>query len=197
MPEGLEVFVLGQALQRAGVPAVETHGKHLYVHGMDWSFGLWGTVHLDTHGVLTKKPGDARTGSVVPMDVDKRSQLGVDFATGTKSALALVMKPWQGSKRNLGPLLLDQNVVAGVGVAWGSEILARCGLRPDKPANAQDLSPLAQAMVDVRDQALKTYLESSNWHDVNAWFRNLYAIRHMVVYKKGMPVTVSGRQWWV
>jgi len=201
MPEGLEVFVLGRALLHAGLPPdrVDTHGKHLYVNGMDWSFGLWGRVHLDAEGVLTKVPssGDGRTGAVVPLDASTRSKLGVDFATGTAAAFAAAIQPWRRSKRPLGTLLLDQSGVAGVGVAWGSEMLARCGLRPDKPANAQDLSPLAQTMVHVRDEALQTYFQSPTWHEVNAWFHNLYATRHMAVYKKGTPVMVAGRQWWV
>ncbi len=194
MPEGLEVFFLGKLLrEKAGVAAV-THGKHLYVDGQDWTFGLSGRVRFD--GKTLHKVNSGRIyGDVVPGQ-DSKDKLGVDFATGSVDAFReVVTSVLARSRGKLGPLLLDQSVIAGIGVAWGSEILHVCSLDPSKPSNAQDLSGLPEALCRVRDMALSRYDEHVT--AVDGWFDSLYAVRHMEVYKKGKGIDVGGRTWWM
>jgi hypothetical protein len=185
MPEGLEVYLLGRLLQRAGL-APRTHGKHLFLEGEDWTFGLSGRVAFDGT-TLTKVNAGRVFGSVQP---ETPLDLGVDFATGTQEQLqAVVSNKFMGARKQLGSLLLDQSLIAGIGVAWGSEILAACGgLRPDVSAKA-----LAMYGEDhVRDMDMVTCQEA-----VNGWFRNLYDARHMAVYGKGTPCMTGGRTWWL
>ncbi len=196
------MYLLGRLLQRAGL-APRTHGKHLFLEGEDWTFGLSGRVAFDGT-TLTKVNAGRVFGSVQP---ETPLDLGVDFATGTQEQLqAVVSNKFMGARKQLGSLLLDQSLIAGIGVAWGSEILAACGgLRPDVSANAQDLRRLATAMVDVRTKALAMYGEDhvrdmdmvTCQEAVNGWFRNLYDARHMAVYGKGTPCMTGGRTWWL
>jgi hypothetical protein len=200
MPEGLEVYHLARVLRASGVaPDAHSVGKHLYVYGQDWTFGLSGRVRLGPDGKLQKVNTGRVHGSVVDLGVGDpcEPRLGVDFAWAAYDTLAAAVHGhWTGSRRLLGPLMLDQDVVAGIGVAWGSEILkAAGGLHPGRPAKDQDLRGLAAAMCRVRDAALAQY--SDRVKDVDGWFDSLYAVRTMAVYKKGLPVEVGGRTWWM
>lgn len=191
--DAADVLVATAATEAAA--DIRTWGKHLYIDGQDWSFGLTGNVQLDP---VTGRPVKVAVGRVhghVLLGAASYG-VGVDFCTANVAQLqSAVARFYLGSRKALGPLLLDQTLVAGIGVAWGSEVLAVAGLRPDKPALAQDLRGLPGAMVAVRDQALSTYADRV--HDVGAGFPDFYLVRHMAVYNKGVPVMVSGRQWWL
>ena len=201
MPEGPEVFHLGLLVNAAGIPA-RTHGKHLFVYGQDWSFGLTGRVAFDGT-TLTKVRAGRIYGGVEEEEAAGSShrRLGVDFATGSQAEMAAVVRDvFMGSRKQLGALLLDQSHIAGIGVAWGSEVLhAAGGLDPSLSAKEQDLRGLASAMCAVRDAALAVYgskVRSDPTADINGWFGNLYAVRTMKVYGCGTPVTTGGRTWW-
>jgi formamidopyrimidine-DNA glycosylase len=196
MPEGLEVYHLACVLRARGVePGARSIGKHLYVQGQDWTFGLSGRVNV-VDGKLVKINTGRVYGTTTPEVPGASSRLGVDFASAPETVLAgVVADQWMGSRRQLGSLLLDQDVVSGIGVAWGSEVLhAAGGLHPARPAKNQDLRGLASAMCRVRDAALAAY---SVVEEVDGWFDTLYAVRSMAVYKKGTPVEVGARTWWM
>lgn len=104
----------------------------------------------------------------------------------------------------LGPLLLDQNLICGIGVAWGSEILNRAKLLPNKKACEQDLSHLYASIMYYSHVSLELYTDELDKHThsketlrqfINSWFKNLYEIREMKVYKKANTITVGGRTW--
>ena len=207
MPEGPEVFALAAALKALGTPAV-SYGKHLFLPHLqeDWSFGLSGRVALHD-GVLTKVKAGLVNGRVDAArsisDVVNTHTLGVDWLTAPAAALQRVVRGWGRSRKSLAALLLDQAEIAGVGVAWGSEVLAAAGLDPRSSAVSQapHLERLAEALVRTRTAALEVYRNYVARSDaeavVNGWFRNLYGIRRMAVYKIGEPVVVAGRKWWV
>jgi formamidopyrimidine-DNA glycosylase len=129
--------------------------------------------------------------------------LGIDWMTAERAALASLVQTWASSRRQLGLLITDQSCVAGIGIAWGSEILARAGnLRPELPARAQNLRTLASAMLSIREEVQSAYTafvtHAPDLREViNDWYENLYTLRTMHVYKKGRPLKVGGRTWWV
>jgi hypothetical protein len=194
MPEGPEVHYLGLVLRGLGM-AAQTWGKHLYIYDQDWTFGLSGTVRLDGDGRLHKVSAGHVPGSVVAGTASFGK--GVDFCTGTPDQFReVVHRVFACSKRALGPLLIDQAHIAGIGVAWGSEVLREAGLAPHVACNAQAVTDgrLVDALVRVRDRALATY--SASGLPVAGWYRALYAVRDMTVYKTGTAMEVSGRTWW-
>jgi formamidopyrimidine-DNA glycosylase len=108
---------------------------------------------------------------------------------------------WVKCARKLGGLMLDQTKISGIGVAWGSEILFRAGLRPDMRACDQNLNKLVESMVTIREKIKKVYSEQVSEDNckqfINEWYVNLYDIREMEIYKKGSKLEVLGRSWWV
>ena len=199
MPEGLEVYHLAHVLRTTkGFTGeqVTSWGKHLYIYDQDWSFGLSGRVAWapDSSKVIKVNVGRVY-GSVVSGNASYGR--GVDFATATAEALhKAVAEMYMGSRRKLGALVLDQDLICGLGVAWGSEVLHRAGgLQPQEPAKDQDLRRLAAAMVSIRQEALDTYARAVPTMD--GWFDALYAVRRMEVYKRGTAVVSGGRTWWV
>jgi formamidopyrimidine-DNA glycosylase len=95
--------------------------------------------------------------------------------------------------------MLDQTKISGIGVAWGSEILFRAGLRPDVRACDQNLSTLADSILYIRNDIKNIYEKELKEPEtiINNWFENLYEVREMHVYKKGSKIEVLGRSWWV
>lgn len=206
MPEGPEIYALNLSLTLGGYKT-QCYGKHLLVNDKaeDWSFGLNGRVILDSAGNLSKNTKGYITGSIktaesMPQLVNY-NKLGVDFITGSTENIRLVIEKWKNSRKTLGGLMLDQSHIAGIGVAWGSEILNLAGLKPDVPAKDQELSKLADSIISTRDYILPIYTkfvsEQPTMEFVNGWFDNLYAIRNMKVYKNGVPIETGGRRWWV
>lgn len=192
MPEGPEVWILAKALK------MRSHGKHLILSEQEsWSFGLTGTVKLLDDGTLTK----VETGKVYGSTSVSNNKLGVDWMTSDINAMQNVVNKWTTSKSSVASLLLDQTNIAGIGVAWGSEILHIANILPNKKGCDQDLSNLVLALSNTRDTIKEIYttvLTQNHVHQfVNNWFFNLYAVRHMKMYKCGTPIRISGRTWWV
>ena len=106
----------------------------------------------------------------------------------------------------LGTWMLDQSIIAGVGVTWASEIAAVAGVDVAAHMNVQNLSKLADAYVVVRDRVAAVYTAAlpppgdvdAACAAINAWYGNLYAVRApvMTVHGVGVPVTVGGRNFW-
>jgi hypothetical protein len=203
MPEGPEVHALVTGLTRAGVPC-SSHGKHLFVDGKDFSFGLAGRVSLTGHQVQKVVKDRVPCGAVVPRKSDE-PLIGVNWVTATEAELRVGTAAWRTSRKQLGALLLDQSLISGIGICWGSEILHAAGhLHPRLPAKDQDLHGLVDAMCAVRDRVLERYeavltATKDPALFVNNWFHNLYAVRGdlLVVYKKGVEVPANGRVWWL
>ncbi len=208
MPEGPEVYALAKAVAHLHIPCT-ARGKHLFVYDQDWSFGLSGTVqyHPDTH-TLTKRATGHVAGGVVNESKSDEDKLGVDFMTATARALRNRLMEEAGSRKTLGALLLDQGVIAGIGVAWGSEICARAGVTPSTKVLHVNVEELARAVVHVRDAVKALYdgvvdRQCTNAtacaEFVNGWFKNLYSAREgtLTVYGVGDKITVAGRNWWV
>ena len=128
---------------------------------------------------------------------------GIDFMTATLEELNEFVNKLVKLKAKLGPTLINQNKISGIGVAWGSEILHRAGLRPDEPANSQDLSNLAIVMIEVREEIKMIYENELEQQQMDVkkfiedWFENLYRIRNMKIYKIGRKINISGRNWWI
>jgi hypothetical protein len=219
MPEGLEVYILGIAIQKLSeqyaLPfCVETKGKHLLLiyqdRVEDWSFGIHGRIKwCDYAPFLTKLSGGIISGSLTTYKnmeafVDKR-KLGIDFVCSSRMQIDNVVEKWRLSNRTLGSLILDQTYICGIGTAWGSEILHDAGnLKPYVSAKEQDLDCLTDSICRIRDNALMCYTEYISKHVfgeygmfVNAWVANLYRVRNMKVYRRGEKVKCGSREWWI
>lgn len=209
MPEGPEVWILSEAINfYYGSNITNVTGKHLLLSldgkQQTWTFGLNGTVNISLEDDKLRKcasgwlPGDVTEGSHIFFQCD--------WLKSSKEELTNEINLWKKSKKKLGPLMLEQQRIAGIGVAWGSEILFEAGLRPDMKACDQNLNKLCDSMIDTRNRITETYKKYlsnyvNNKEDlakfINDWFTNLYEIREMKIYKKGSNVEVGGRKWWV
>ena len=195
MPEGPEVWILAKVLN------LQCYGKHLYVGNEDWSFGLSGTVNLSDNNTLTKIDKGYLPGTIQPRD--NNQFVNNDWMTADKDTLERIIKKWKNSNVKLGSLLLNQREIAGIGVAWGSEILYQLGLRPDIKACQQNICEIkfTQILLEYREKIQSFYDTYSKTVDtktfVNSWFKNLYEQRNMCVYKKGTQIESGGRKWWI
>lgn len=217
MPEGPEVSLLCQAIRAAwampdGAARVQCHGKHLFLHDTqeDWAFGLHGTVHMSEDGALSKVGVGPLCGHIRPLDAP---DLGIDWMTASEDALRRTIRAWSspahGGRRSLASLLLDQHRIAGIGVAWGSELAHRAGLDPRRPACQQSMDDLTNAAIQLREHIMECMYAPARVQmaaspedarrAVNTWFHNLYAMRRefLCVYKVGTPAVIGGRTWWV
>jgi formamidopyrimidine-DNA glycosylase len=205
MPEGPEVWILSKAVneyfENENTYAI---GKHLILQEEkeNWSFGLQGSVYIDpaTNKLEKRFPGFV-TGSIEPLA--ENLNLGVNWMTASLEELQAVVNTIRTSKskKKLAQFLLDQKLIAGIGVAWGSEILAKAHLNPAECVQKQDFSTLATVLLEVRNEIAAKYLDylaanTIKTHFINNWFGNLYCIRKMQVYKVGNIVEVGGRKWW-
>lgn len=214
MPEGPEIWILSEAINKFYHTAkTVSYGKHLFIFNTndenleceDWSFGLTGKVCISDNNELIKlETGWLFGDKIIFQKCDYGSQiqkLGIDWMTSPPKYLENEINKWCKTSRKLGGLLLDQSKISGIGVAWGSEILHRAGLRPDIRVCDQDLSQLVNVMVDVREKIKQKYSEHVDEltckEFINNWFDNLYEIREMQVYKKGTKIVMLGRSWWV
>ena len=223
MPEGLEIYALNYALsvlrhtKCIECPISTAYGKHLIIWNsidsnkiQDWSFGLSGRVRFDVH---TSKLHKINTGFVTGSITDhssydsfmESSKLGIDFVLSNQEDFEDVIEKWKKSKKKLGTLMLDQSFIAGIGVAWGSEILFEADLSPDIAGSLQNLDELASIIIRVRDKMIGFYKNIVDKYAedgeiiefINGWYFNLYEKRNMKVYKKGQMINVSGRNWWI
>lgn len=202
MPEGPEIWILNEAINaHYGTNVCTCVGKHIIINNIFWSFGLKGKIAINPETNELYKPSDQDWLHGVNENVDDVCdfKFGPDWLTAVD--LSPVVNKFQKSKSKLGTLLINQKNIAGIGVAWGSEILHRANLRPDLSANVQDLSTLLPALYSIREEIKQLYLDTlDTWDDanfINSWFDNLYAIRSMQVYKKGEKIKVGERNWYV
>lgn len=217
MPEGPEVWILNKAICKYYGENVSTSiGKHLIVHsgynqgndGIIWSFGFDGKILIDENNKLYKPMEENwifGKNEILNSSGNIFKQLSlsnIDWMTSTYDEINDFVKKLSKVRGKLGPALINQNKISGIGVAWGSEILHRAGLRPDVSANYQDLSRLPETIIEIREEIKKIYETELNKYDqikdfIEEWFENLYKIRNMKVYKVGKKMTISGRTWWL
>jgi formamidopyrimidine-DNA glycosylase len=204
MPEGPEVWILSKAINmHFNEQKSESRGKHLFILDVkeNWSFGLTGKVQLDEKNELAKINAGWIYGDKIPYDIleNEIGKLGIDFMNANEELFREEVDKWIKSKKKLAGLMLDQTKIAGIGVAWGSEILFRAGLRPDMRTCDQNLSKLADSILYIRNDIKNIYEKELKEPEslINGWFENLYEVRQMQVYKKGSKVEVLGRSWWV
>lgn len=203
MPEGPEIWILNEAINLYYKTNKSKYiGKHLIIDGICWSFGLKGQINIDDNTNELFKPSSDDWIHGVNENWDNNMsefKFGLDWLTSLD--LSSVVEKFKKSRAKLGTLLINQKYIAGIGVAWGSEILHRAGLRPDIAANSQDLSNLLSALYSIREEIKILYLNELESSDekifINSWFNNLYKIRDMKVYKIGEKVEISGRTWYV
>lgn len=211
MPEGPEIYVLSRILGELGFQT-ETYGKHLFVSPEeDWSFGIFGGVRIGQpkdKEILEPKCWGGVYGSVRKttgiQDIIEKKKLGKDWMTSSTDEIRQVVTRWTShSTRKLAALLLDQSQIAGIGVAWGSEILHAAGLKPDQIAGTVNLEPLIVQIIAYRDvyaPFLETIHQKS--HDdlvkmANTWPGFLKLIpQAKSVYRRGNKIKISGRIWW-
>ena len=210
MPEGPEVWILAHAL-RTRFSTAASSGKHVWVDGKEYTFGLFGGLRVDAeHRITHVQRGTVSGGVAEVVSIDIMNdvlELGPDWMTASEAAIAEAVALEVGRPKQLGAVLLDQTVLAGLGVAWASEVLHEAGLLPDVRASHQNLSKLTPALLAVRERIRAVYL--AEWDAVvsgctgdplvaftRGWFQNLYSARVMAVFKKGQAVNVAGRTFW-
>ena len=208
MPEGPEVYILCEALKYLDL-TVEPYGKHLLYKDLDGrcydiTFGLYGKIFVSK----TEKGYDIQKTGCSPLTGDikhiqsfdyVKSKLGVDWISSSKDALLKVVQEWKVKSKKIAALLLDQHEICGIGVAWGSEILNKAGIHPTELACNVDIEKLVDAMIYIKNESISIYRNISLYDPVdfaNKWFRNLYLVRDMKVYKTGKEVSVSGRTFY-
>ena len=203
MPEGPEIWILSEAINKYyHSEKTRAYGKHLFLleDKLNWSFGLTGKVYINDDNQLIKIHSGWLYGDQQSFE-DHSKGLGIDWLSGSETNIKREISTWVKSKKKLAGLLLDQSKICGIGVAWGSEILFKAGLRPELKACDQNLDTLAEVVLSVREniqtQYSKLLSESNSKSFINEWFDNLYKIREMSVYKKGTKIDVLGRSWWV
>ena len=218
MPEGPEVWILNKAIcQYYGENISTSVGKHLIVqsgynqenNNIIWSFGLDGKILIDENNKLYKPMEENwifGKNEILNSTENIRRQLAlsnIDWMTASQEELNDFVKKLSKVRGKLGPALINQNKICGIGVAWGSEILYRAGLKPDDSANCQDLSNLSQVMIQIREEIKEIYEDELNKYEdktkdfIEGWFEKLYEIRNMKVYKIGKKIKISGRTWWI
>lgn len=218
MPEGPEVWILSKAINlyfieeynTSGLIKTNSYGKHLIINDIkeDWSFGLSGNVAIISNNLVKVKSGWLNGEETSFSDYNDymfhlSKTLGVNWMNSNEELLRQEVDKWNKSKRKLASLILDQSRISGIGVAWGSEILYRAGLRPDMRACDQSLEKLVDIIIMIRDEIKELYEKQldNNKHSIeefiNNWFTNLYEIREMKIYKRGSKIEVLGRSWWV
>lgn len=208
MPEGPEVWILSKAANEFHKKDYTlSYGKRLFILDKkeNWSFGLTGNVCLDEYNnfELVKLENGWIAGEKIKYENlgDELDRLGINFMTASEILIILEIDKWKQSKKKLAGLILDQSKISGIGVAWGSEILLKAGLRPDIRACDQNLNTLADSILYIREQIKNIYekelKEKGAEELIGKWFQNLYHIRSINIYKKGTKIEVLGRSWWV
>jgi formamidopyrimidine-DNA glycosylase len=204
MPEGPEVWILSKAVNDHFKDNTSiSYGKHLFILDAkeNWSFGLSGKVQLNDNNELVKVNAGWLYGDQAKYEnlQDEIAKLGINLMTADEKLIAEEVSKWFKSKKKLAGLMLDQSKISGIGVAWGSEILFKAGLRPDMRSCDQNLSNLVDSILYIRNKIKNIYENELKDKEflINNWFENLYQVREMKIYKKGSKLEVLGRSWWV
>lgn len=207
MPEGPDVWYLAKLINRIH-PTVHSYGKHIYVANAtatftDYSFGLTGKLAaemVESKLVISKNscgylPGDITTVPTIGHG------LGVSFMDmKLEDFKKIVEERFVKSRAMLGTIMLNQKIIAGIGIAWGSEILHLAGVLPNIKACNQDLSKLADAMYQIKTSCMEQFgriadnVPAGELIEVINMFN--YRILPMKVYKIGNQCPVGGRIWW-
>lgn len=204
MPEGPEVWILSKAINKYyGYEKTKAYGNDLFVFNDDscekWSFGLTGRVQILDDGKLIKLDTGWIYGDKI--HCDDFQNLGIDWLTCSEAELRKEVDRWIKSKKKIADLMLNQHLISGIGLAWGSEILYESYLRPDMRCCDQVLNRLANAMLKIRGNIKKKYIEELDSSDckefINQWYINLYEIRDTTIYQRGSQLKVLGKYWWV
>jgi formamidopyrimidine-DNA glycosylase len=214
MPEGLEVFILSKAMKSLGFEC-SSYGKHLLIKELhngekyDISFGLIGKIKLDKNLKIQKiENNEIPSGDMKKINSyeEAKEKLGIDWVKATKEEISEIVYKWKNRKKQIGALLIEQNELCGIGVAWASEILHNAKINPTEKAHTLEflnlIEPLINSIIYIRDKMIKNYLQNigvDNIKFVNEWFENLYKIREkdMKVYKKGDEIKVGGRIFYI
>ena len=223
MPEGPEVYILAKVLKAIGFEC-GSKGKHLFYTEwetgtkFDLSFGLSGKVRLEPENEmkLIKYSGNDQLFSGYEKRIDsfpqgiRQLELGVDWMYATRPQIESIVDQWCIRKKMVGALLIEQEILCGIGVTWASEILFRAGISPADKAHMLEFLNLKQSLIEsiisVRDEVKEFYKSLVPWNRleqikfVNDWFDNLYnkrSILFKVVGRGGSHISVSGRQFWV
>jgi endonuclease-8 len=147
-------IVNGRVLRRASA-----YGKHLFHH---YAGGPIVHVHLGLYGAFT----DAEVPMPLPVGEVRMRMVGADFGTDLRGPTACEVldeaqadavlarlgpdplrrdadpagawKRIAKSQRQIGSLLMDQAVIAGIGNVYRNELLFRHGIDPHRPGKAVD-----------------------------------------------------------
>jgi formamidopyrimidine-DNA glycosylase len=104
--------------------------------GENLSFGLSGKVRvLDDNDMIKINTGWIYGEKNLFDNYDEETRkLGINLLTSSEANLQKEIDSWIKSKKMLAGLIFDQTKISGIGVAWGSEILFKVGLRHDMRA---------------------------------------------------------------
>jgi len=201
MPEGPEIWILSQAINNYyNFNECYYIGKHIIVNNIIWSFGLNGIIQVNDQDVLVK-PVENNWMNGINQEGTTFQSSKFDWLTTTD--LTLFVQKLKKSQSKIGPYLINQKNISGIGIAYGSEILHRANLHPNTIcSNLTNSVNLLQALYEVRQEIMQFYQNelltySNKKRFINSWFYNLYQIRPMKIYKKGNQVKISGRTWYV
>jgi formamidopyrimidine-DNA glycosylase len=219
MPEGPEIWALGYALNLMGIHA-KIYGKHLWYNGLDYSFGLTGGIHISMgenrrytieHIPRGYIPGETRDSKSMD-ELISHHRFEFDYMSAGNLEIKNIVDKWMGYSRTIGGLLLDQQQMSGIGVAWGSEILNLAHISPLSKINKLDVNfklALINAMIAIQKSiknVYKSYIDKIHTDKgnqgliefVNEWYSNLYKIRTMNVYRKkgAVKVKTAGRNFY-
>ncbi len=150
---------------------------------------------------------DPRTfGEVVVFDPDRVdvelppvAQLGVD-PIAESFERADLRRIIRSTSRALKPLLLDQQVIAGIGNIYADEILHRSRLRPDRSASTVDsraTNRLHEAIIDILTSAIEvggSTLGDAQYVDLMGESGS-YQDDHRVYGRAGERCLTCGRGW--
>ena len=205
MCEGPEVFALANALACADVSAF-SYGTHLFVEQSqeDWRFLSNGcNVVLNEDGSLenSRWHGVTRSPASSPADLISHNNLGIDWMQASPMEILYVVEKWSKSRKPLGARIASQFDMAGLGVAWGSEVCHQAHVVPPEPSNEQDLGNVAEALISARNTLENFYSDMVTPENarefISEWPLNVFNSRTMLVYEQGDPVAVNGYTWWV
>jgi len=135
----------------------------------------------------------------VDVELPSLAMLGVDPIAEQFDA-TILRDAIGSSKRALKPLLLDQQVIAGIGNIYADEILHASRLRPDRPADSLDqrrIELLATSIVDILSAAIQaggSTLGDAQYVDLMGETGS-YQDDHHVYGRDGLRCVTCGRGW--
>ncbi len=196
-------------LDQTCLELVEAHGKHLFYQ---WSESRFVHVHLGLYGKFRQHrlPTPEAVGAVrlrvigtdraFDLNGPNRCEL-IDEAGKRKITERLGADPLRGdadwetaadrihsSRAEIGRLLLDQTVIAGLGNIYRAEILHRLGIHPARPGKSLQAEQL-QAIWDLSRKWLKIGMRhnriiTADPQQVGKTLSKMNAAERLTIYKK-------------